>query len=611
MIFDICFLNLKIDQIGTEEKLEGRVIRFSLLIRPEDQETYILRGRIAAVFEVDTTGSKVEKSSLKKIAEDIFLQHFFVKDFVSTEGVFKESLDRIREHFKGLNVQSVSFSAVAILHDLIYLARVGDCGLAYFRSGNFLEIKGLTNDTQKLQSFSGRVLGGDVLVLTASILERDNFLNDFLKRLQNLDPTKTVAVFLYFEEGAPMLTPTPLSNGNNKSNPQGKLLSKIDIWKQSRSRSVYIKQGSSLHKKSSRLSKILSMIFLLGFIVSVVYTIYKSRLDKRSALLGAVLGENTQKISEAEGIIGLNNEKARQSLKEVLDSLEESKKIATKERSADLDILIAQVKNLLDKANNVVKVGEDKLYYDVTFKDASALGHKLCVSGDNLILLQQSGKLLFLNKKDGEMTVNEFNEKIYPTLPTISCENDSVFLAGESFVDKIVFGEETTLTSDILDADNTFSGFADFVPYGGNLYFLKPSSNEILKYQSSANGFGKSANYLEEGESVQDTLSLAIDGNIYANTTATIKRYQAGSEVFWELKNLPEGSTDFSTIYTDSDVNDVFVLNKALGQIWVFNKDGFYLRQIRLDSGSSISDFALGSGYIYLLSGSKIYSLQL
>jgi hypothetical protein len=598
-------MNLKIDQIGTEEKLDGRIVRFSILQRPEDQDLFALRGRIAAVFEVDTTGSGVDKLSLKKIAEDIFLQHYFSKDFQNNEGVFKESLNKISTHFKDLGLSKVGFAAVAVLDDLIYVARKGNCGIPFFRNSVLEDIKGITADIGKVQAASGKALEGDVLCLTASVLERDDNLQDFLKRLQALDPTKNVALFLYFEKERLPQRPQPKRSW---------LESKLDIWKQSRSKAIYVRPNgkSKPEGKKAAALKIAAGVLLFGLAASTMYTIYKTRLERRAQLFNKVLGESASRLTEAEEMVGLNNEKARKIIDEVTLELESNIKLAAKAQKEEIDSLLDRLSDLKDRANNVIRVGEGNLYYNLTLRDMGAEGSKLCAVGDGVAVVDKSGKIWFLKREDSEFESYIYKEKSFSTVVDIMCTGSSMFLASSTFVDKLSLDDgEFSLDEGLFEGSEDYRGFSSVQDYLDNLYFLKQQDNQILKYTAGDEGYSDPDNYLKEGEKIAGAVSFAIDGNVYIASQNDVTRFEGGVEVVWDFRGVPEDDKDFSKIYTDSGLDEIFVLNRAVNQVWVINKEGFYVRQFRIEGDSPIDDFAVGSGVLYILSGSKIYETSL
>jgi hypothetical protein len=608
-------MNLKIDQIGAEEKLEGRLVRFSLLNRPEDQKIYFLRGRLAAVFEVDTTGSGVDKLSLKKIAEDILLQHYFSHDFLSAEGAFKEAFSQIEEHFKKLGIEKMSFAAAAVLQDLVYVARKGECGVVFFRNSSLEELKGITADSSKMQTSSGKALEGDILVLTAGAMEKENSLEDFLGKLQKIDPTKNIALFLYFEAEK-----NDLDRVQRAPSLESRLTwwhSRLDLWRQGRAQAIYIKPLDNGMKRSSHQSLyfkvvIAALLILLG--LSTFYTIYKTRKERRGAMLGLVLGESRSRLDEAESLVGLNNEKARKIVSETKLKLEEGKKLASKAEKERIEGLLAALAEISDRANNVAKAEPTNLHYDLTLKEPGSMGRLICFIGEKTVVLDSSGRIWFVSKQeDGSLKVEIFSDKSFPNVQALLCADDKVFIMKQDNLNQLTIGAtgEVTLAEGLLGEAKDFIGFSALAAYFGNLYFLKPSEQKILKYTASGSAFSLAGNYLSEGEDITGAVYLAIDGNVYTASGTQVKRFEGGQQVLWDLKNLPSKEANYTKVVTSPEMSEIYLLNQAVNQIWVFNKDGFYMRQVKLADGGRIDDFTVGNDSLFVLSGSKIYKLSL
>jgi len=605
-------MNLKIEQIGTQEKLSGRIVRFSLLIRPEDQTVFSLRGRVCAVFEVDTTGAQVEKSTLKKIAEDIFLQNYFTASFLSNEGGLKETLKKIGEHFEGLKVKQVSFVTVVILQDYIYMARKGNCCLAYYRSGNLLSVKGITADTGKLQFTSGLVTEGDVLGLTAGHLERDADFKGFLKRLQALDPVKSVAVFLYFEKDAPIKPLAASTPPDSNYHLFATLRSRLDLWKQDRSKAIYIKSnGVKARQKAKKGWRMLLLFLIILLIGSTVFTIYKTRQRRRALLLGSVLGQSALRIAEAEDLLGLNNQKARDILEGIKKDLSEAQGLADKDQKEEVEQVEIRVAQLMDKANNVTRLGEENIFYDLGLKDPEAVGKSICSVSEGLFVADKRGRLWFLNTADN-IEVDILGDKTYPALAGAACGDDLAYMATIDSIDKVSFSAGNfSVTEGILGENKPTAGFSDFCEYADNLYFLEGGSGQIIKFIANAQGYSSGDSYLKEGQAATGGISLAIDGDVYVANKEAVDKYTAGSKTPWEAEGAPSSPRDFAKVYTSSSLDSLYLLNQASNEIWIFNKEGYYQGLAVLENNAPINDFSVEEATLFVLSGSKVYRAEL
>lgn len=605
-------MTLKIDQIGIQEGYSGRIVRFSLLVRPEDQEVFILRGRLAAVFEVDTTGSKAEKGSLRKIAEDIFLQNYFTKSFVSNEGSIKDSLRQIEEHFENLEIKSVSYSVAVVLADLAYLARKGECSVAYFRGGQLLEIKGITGDTSRLQFFSGKVVGGDVVGLVSGTMKKDNSLQEFLKQMQSLDPTKNVALFLYVQEESLVIKHGGVSKLPEKKGIKAYLNSRLDSWEQKRSQGVYIRSDSKkvIHQSIKRTQKIIILLLGVLLIGSSIYTIYKTRLNKRAELLGSVLGESSQKMAEAEDLIGLNNEKARLIIEELEKNINSSKALAEGDQVSFVNQTLSQLQALRDRANNVSRIKEEDIYYDLSLKKPGSVAAAICGVGSTIYLSDTVGKIWSISLEDTKLSAEIFDSKSYPTLQNLVCAEESVYIASADFVDKLATDKaDFTLENNILRENKEFKGFTDFKEYLGNLYFINSGSNSILKYSETNGNFNEPINYLLENQSLHNGYLIAINGSVYAAGESSVGMYLSGEKQEWEVKNLPGSNIKYSKMYLGGTPESLYLLNQATNEIWYFNKEGFYQGLFTFEK--PITDFYVSADSIYILSGSGIYKRAL
>ena len=73
---------------------------------------------------------------------------------------------------------------------------------------------------------------------------------------------------------------------------------------------------------------------------------------------------------------------------------------------------------------------------------------------------------------------------------------------------------------------------------------------------------------------------MAIDASLYIGFDTFIAKYIAGVKDSFTIK-YPENDISMVKIYTNKDLDNIYGLDKSKGTLYVFGKDGQYLKQIR------------------------------
>jgi hypothetical protein len=122
------------------------------------------------------------------------------------------------------------------------------------------------------------------------------------------------------------------------------------------------------------------------------------------------------------------------------------------------------------------------------------------------------------------------------------------------------------------------------------LYVPHPASSQILRYDPAADGSGFSpptAYFVGESEPVSDFRQLAIDGDVYALTEASLLRYFNGRQTAFELATPPDDGDvrpghDYRLLSHTGTRGDgrLFVWDAEHGRVLAYDKaDGSYVEQ--------------------------------
>jgi hypothetical protein len=164
-------------------------------------------------------------------------------------------------------------------------------------------------------------------------------------------------------------------------------------------------------------------------------------------------------------------------------------------------------------------------------------------------------------------------------------------------------------------ADSTWKNADDIATFSKFLYFLDSTANQIWKYERRESGYTTAEGWLTGSGSLKDAVSFAIDGNIFVLTSkGEIQKYYRGEQVPYETRNVPGGMVSGDVLYTDENLNQIFVLSKAENRILIFSKEdteAVYRQQLIIEETEPIVDIFARDNVLYALGEQQVYKIPL
>ena len=149
--------------------------------------------------------------------------------------------------------------------------------------------------------------------------------------------------------------------------------------------------------------------------------------------------------------------------------------------------------------------------------------------------------------------------------------------------------------------------------FASNLYFLSKSKGSITKYAGTESGFSSGSAWLTaESSDIGDSVSWAFDGSIWVlKGSGKIRRFSLGNDISFTPKGVPFEIADGKSIYTDENLNELYILVPNLKRIVVFDKEGNYQKYYESDVFSDANAILVVDDKVLVMTPEKLWEFGL
>ncbi len=162
------------------------------------------------------------------------------------------------------------------------------------------------------------------------------------------------------------------------------------------------------------------------------------------------------------------------------------------------------------------------------------------------------------------------------------------------------------------------AGARALAAFGGNLYVLDTSGNQLWRYRPQGDGYGGAPeNYFDKPlADLASGLDVAIDGNVYLLLAdGRILKFFGGAEKNFAVAGLNEPLKKPVALGVDAEARQSSVYVVEAGRVLQFNPDGVFIRQFRAagDAFDALQDLVVEerSQRMLVMSGSRLYVMSL
>lgn len=339
-----------------------------------------------------------------------------------------------------------------------------------------------------------------------------------------------------------------------------------------------------------RLRRNLVMVAVLLLVVlagSVFFAINNQNQAKKTLEFKKQVESAKLNLAEGESIVSLNYERARGKLVDANSSI--GRALALFPKDSEAIQLKGEIESKLKETENVS---------GLPFKEVTDVGEglvSLSLGKTGLTAFSENKIIKIL--KEGK--IGDKVDSLSGTQGGFVWDNSAFVIASGKIV-KIDLGAGKKENVANIDFGR------DLAVFLGNVYVL--GNDQIIKFVPIEKGYGDGQNYLEKKETFGNSSRFAIDGMIWVTEKNQILKYNRGKREDFSILGMVVSDVDFGEIYTNSDIDNIYVIDKLNGALLVIKKDGTYQKVYQSAEFKNNPQFVVDEtqGKVYIASGSKI-----
>lgn len=578
---------------------------------------FIAEGNFFAILEAeDGSSHEAFSSELKKLTSSL--------KSVATLSVFE---DHIGQFIKSANLPtSVSFSAGLLVDRKVFLKTLGEGQIYIKRGRDFARL--IEGD----KSASGICQEGDYLVFTTprftTLFDSEDELSrlDFGKSphdlveeatpgLKSRDDAGSVALFVRMT--APIIEETVIEEAVEKPAFSGALagttsprLRRPDFFAHFHKTAGQMREGLKQKYQIYGRKKTLTAVVVGVIFVIFIWSVVLSSVRREEAKLQKKITASRQIISgyveQADEVAFLNLGRSQALLSLARGELEKLKKELGGKKTSEVEKLDAFIRK---KEEEILKKETKKAeeFYDLSLEKKDASGDRMYLEGERVSVLDKKGAVYILSLTKKSITARQSSAAKGAQL--VALNGDNVFLYRENSGIVTIDGEGKV--KKVIENDNEWKKIVDMSFFNNNLYLLDAESDQIYKYTPAEDGFSEKTGYIKSGGADFPTsASLAIDSAVYVGNDERVIKYLAGQPDDFPA-SFPEKNSSITKVFSNEDLEKVYVWDKPKGALYILGKSGVYERQVTAAILKEASDMAVYKNKAYILEGGKIYTISI
>ena len=359
--------------------------------------------------------------------------------------------------------------------------------------------------------------------------------------------------------------------------------------------------------RSKKITIAAVVILLLLLTWSVVFGVRRRENEIAQKSIVASRDIINAKLEEATNVAPLNIERATLLVTDAQNEIASLKKKVGKNYEKE----VAELEKKVSEGSNKIVNKQDKKFedfYDLSLIDKSATASHMYLDEENLMLLNSSKGEIYTvsaSKKSNDVVKKK---EIKGSQLVGSYEGKIFFLNKDKGIYTVLDGTvKYPIEKDGLQNPKAMTIF------NANIYVLDSGAGDIFKYMAGEDVYSKGTSYFADSQRgiLKGAQDLAIDSSIYVLVDGAVIKYTAGVRDTFKLSLPDKTSPNFTHLYTNKDLDNVFLLDTKTGKMVIVSKAGEYSKQIESSIFKQATEFVVFEEKIIVLSQNKLYSVGL
>ena len=360
--------------------------------------------------------------------------------------------------------------------------------------------------------------------------------------------------------------------------------------------------------KKTALSVAVVFLILLG--LSVFLGSKRKKETHQFVTESALLEKVAYNLEEAQGLVELNPLRAKSLLNEAEDLLEEYR-LENEQTSEEFEGYKLKVADLLAEVSKEYQIESADIFFDFSLVKEGFSGESVGLAGSELAVLSEDKEAVVgLSLKDKSAEILAGGEDA-EGVKEIGAVAPWVFLAGDKSLKVVDKVKKERIDEEKLENMEIVS----LVGFGGNAYILDKEGGQIWRFSGLEDGLASPKAYLKGEEfDFSEAASMAIDGSVWVLfSNGEIVKYTRGLKDAFSIAGLDTPFSDEIKLFTNEDVENLYVLDKLNTRVVVIGKSGEYRGAYIWSGIAGARDMVVSEelGKILLLTGDRVYGIDL
>lgn len=588
-----------------------------------DGEKLEKRGKFFALIKFQKNGDDIQTVSIGREILNRLNEEYFGNLESDAFNALKESVRKVNEEFNNDGFK-VEIGAGAYINNVFYVACVGYTQVLLFRNKSLVQI---LKSEDKVITASGYPKEGDVIIISSSLFLNAVGNEDLREHLSQNDMSvveesinsivhksdETLGcILIFFNNNEELLPEDKESHIPEKEKEPGLLRKRLadlldKIIKILPDRRIIVRSEVLVEEKEKKTRLLfIGFVFLLILGVSIFFGIKKQREKNYQDSYSNKLNEAVHFLDESKSLYSVSPERSRDLFSQSKQKADELNNAGIKDEQ--LEKLNQEIQKMESEILGIHKP-EVNLFLDLTLLKEGFLPDMISGSSEIMFVFDKKSKtgakVDYKNKKTDTLTFAED-----ASVSKITTLSDNYYVLADKGIYEIGDDGKKVI-------DTTWDADADFYSYAANIYLLEKNTSKIFRFSGAGDSFGEGRDWLSSDTNLNlsSEKDMVVDGSIWllVGENKIYKLLQGVPQSFSLDGVFPELSK-IDAIYTNEELEYIYLLDKGNSRILVFDKSGKYFSQYSNEKMSTIVDFVVSgstSQSIILGTDGKLYSFTL